>query len=97
MTVATPLTSPGLSSVRPRMVTPRDLSRPTDGESGAFVGHLHGRPWLPWQRATADLLGEQLGTGRYAYPVAVVLVPRQTGKTTFVFDTAMGRCLTRTD
>lgn len=85
------------SSVLPRLVTPRDLSRPTDGAAGAFVAHLHGRPWLAWQRAAADLIGERTPTGRYVYPVVVVLVPRQTGKTTWVFDLAQGRCLEQAD
>lgn len=83
--------------MQPRLATPRDPSRPTDGAAGAFVAHLHGRPWLPWQRAAADLAGEQLPGGRYAYPVVVVLVPRQTGKTTWAFDLAMGRALDQPD
>ena len=83
--------------MRPRLATPRDPSRPTDGDAGAFVAHLHGRPWTPWQRAAADLIGERLPNGRYAYPVAVVLVPRQCGKTTWVFDLAQGRCLVHGD
>ena len=70
-----------------------DPSRPTDGAAGAFVAHLAGRPWLPWQRHAADVLGERLPNGSYAYPVAVVVVPRQCGKTTFVFDVALGRAL----
>ena len=78
----------------PRRITPRDPSRNTDGAAGAFVAHLHGRPWKPHQRLVADLLGERAPDGiGYAYPVAVVLFPRQTGKTTFAFDLAMGRCL----
>lgn len=79
--------------MRPRRITPRDPSRPTDGAAGAFVAHLHGRPWKPHQRATADLIGERTPSGGYAYPVVVIQYPRQTGKTTFAFDLAMGRCL----
>jgi hypothetical protein len=58
---------------------------------------LHGRPWKPHQRAVADLIGEQTAAGGYAYPVVVILFPRQTGKTTFAFDLAMGRCLEQRD
>lgn len=58
---------------------------------------MHGRPLLEHQRLAADLLGEQLPDGRFAYPIAVVLLPRQTGKTTLALDLAMGRCLTRPD
>jgi hypothetical protein len=57
------------------------------------VAELHGRPWKPHQRLAADVLGELLPTGRYAYPIGVVLFPRQTGKTTFVLDLALGRSL----
>jgi len=53
---------------------------------------MHHRPWLPYQRHLADLLGEQTPTGAYRYSVAVCLLPRQTGKTTSVFDLALGRC-----
>lgn len=81
----------------PRRATPRDPSRSTDGAAGAFVAHLHGRPWVTWQRAAADLIGELTPAGRYAYPVVVILVPRQCGKTTFAFDLAQGRCLEHRD
>jgi hypothetical protein len=83
--------------VPPRLVTPRTPSRDTDGDTGAFIAHLHGRPWLPWQRAAADLIGERLPNGRYAYPIVVVLVPRQCGKTTWALDVAQGRCLAEPD
>ena len=61
------------------------------------MAHLHGRPWKPHQRAVADLIGERTPTGGYAYPVVCALFPRQTGKTTFAFDLAMGRCLEQRD
>jgi hypothetical protein len=64
---------------------------------GAFVAHAHGRPWKDYQRLTADLLGERLPNGAYRWPVAVVLWPRQAGKTTWVFDLAMGRCIEQPD
>jgi hypothetical protein len=57
------------------------------------VADLHGRPWKPHQRLAADVLGELLPTGGYAYPIGVVLFPRQTGKTTFILDLALGRGL----
>ena len=61
-----------------------------------FVAWAHGRPWLPWQCAAGQLVSEREGPAeldRYAYPVAVVLIPRQCGKTTFALDTAIGRCV----
>lgn len=50
-------------------------------------------PWLDWQRLFASVIGEQTDTGRYAYPVAVCLVPRQVGKTSVVSQVAMGRAM----
>ena len=81
----------------PRRITPRDPNRLTDGAAGAFIAHLHGRPWKAHQRAVADLIGERTPTGGYAYPVCVIMYPRQTGKTTFAFDLAMGRCVEQRD
>jgi hypothetical protein len=83
--------------VAPRLATPRDPARPSDGALGAFVAQVHGRPWKPHQRLTADVIGELRPDGRYRYPLAVVLLPRQTGKTTLVLDLALGRCLAQTD
>ena len=85
------------ASAPPRLATPRDLTRATDGAAGALVAHMHGRPWVSWQREAADIIGELLPDGRYMYPTVVVLVPRQCGKTTFVFDLAIGRCLAYAD
>ena len=79
--------------VQPRVSTPRDRRHRTDGAAGAFVAQLHHRPWLPWQRRAADILSELTPAGRYRYPVAVVTVPRQCGKTTWALDLALGRCL----
>lgn len=45
----------------------------------------------PWARAAVDVLGEVDDTGRYAYPLAVILVPRQSAKTTTALDVALGR------
>lgn len=44
-----------------------------------------------------DLAGEQLENGTYAHRVVVVLLPRQTGKTTTALDLAIGRGLARRD
>lgn len=41
----------------------------------------------------ADLAGELLPSGRYAHPTMVVLLPRQSGKTTTVKDLLLGRGL----
>lgn len=52
---------------------------------------------MPWQLATAEVVGEQTPEGHYAYPIVVVLVPRQTGKSTWLFDYLIGRCLVHPD
>jgi hypothetical protein len=64
---------------------------------GAFVAHLHGRPWKSYHRQAADVIGERLHTGHYRYPIVVVTFPRQCGKTTFVMDLAIGRGLQQLD
>jgi len=79
------------------LATRRDPTHPSDGGLGAFIAQVHGRPWKPHQRLTADVIGELRPDGRYRYPLAVVLLPRQTGKTTMVLDLALGRCLAQTD
>lgn len=43
------------------------------------------------------MIGELNPDGSYRHPLAVVLLPRQTGKTTMVLDLALGRCLAHTD
>lgn len=77
--------------------TVRDPTRPTDGHLGAFVAATLGRPWTPHQRYVADVAGELLPSGRYAYPIVVMEEPRQVGKTVRVFDIALGRCIAYRD
>jgi hypothetical protein len=48
---------------------------------------------MPWQRQASDLLNERLPGGRRAHPFAVVTVPRQAGKTTWLLGEAVERCL----
>ena len=85
------------SSVLPKQASRRDPSRTSDGYAAAFIAQVHGRPFKPHQRLAADILGEHAADGRYAYPIAVVMLPRQTGKTTLALDLALGRCLTQPD
>ena len=49
---------------------------------------------MPWQRRVVRVATELLGTG-YAFPLVVVTVPRQAGKTTLVGLLALGRMLER--
>ena len=93
----TPSTSSSRTSPPPRYRTPRNPALGTDAGATRLVARAFGRSLIPWQELLADLAGEQdpAHRGRYAHPVIVCEVPRQTGKTTTVFDIALGRCLSR--
>lgn len=58
---------------------------------------LLGRTMPPWARAAADVIGEQDGAGHYTHPVCVVLVPRQSAKTTTALDVGLGRGMVERD
>lgn len=52
---------------------------------------LLGRPWIPPQRYMAEVAGELLEDGHYAYTTVVVTMPRQCAKSTTAYDVALGR------
>ena len=53
-----------------------------------------GRPFIPWQAQVDDVAGEYLPeTGRMAYPIVVVVVPRRAGKTVAVLARTLAKCL----
>lgn len=82
-----------LPGAAPLFATPRDPSRHTDGpQVDAIARHL-GTPPLPWQHYTSAVANERNPDGSYVYPVVVVSVPRQTGKTTLIRATGTHRCL----
>jgi hypothetical protein len=68
----------------PRFATARTPGRATVGPQVAALARLLGRPFLPWQAAWADVAGELLPSGRFAYPIVVGVVPRRAGKTVSV-------------
>lgn len=72
------------NDARPLYATPRDLSRPTDGGQVAAVASTLGTPLMPWQQLAADVALERNADGSYAYPIVVITVPRQSGKTTLL-------------
>jgi hypothetical protein len=47
----------------------------------AALARAMGRPLMPWQRQVNDVALEVDDDGRYVYPLVVVTVPRQSGKT----------------
>ena len=59
---------------------------------GLIAGAL-GTPFIPWQQYVADVAGERLPDGEYAYQVVVVSVPRQSGKTTLLRAVGAHRCM----
>lgn len=69
----------------PKWGTPRDLDRKTYGGKMARVAALLGTPLMPWQRYVADVALEiDPDTGMLAYRDIVIVVPRQSGKTTLL-------------
>lgn len=67
----------------PRIGTPRRRHRPTNGARAALLARAMRRPLTPAQRHIVDV-GLELdpATGLYAYPLVVVTLPRQSGKST---------------
>jgi hypothetical protein len=53
-------------------------------------GLIRVAPW-PWQQRAARVIYSRRG-GRWRYPIVVVVVPRQSGKTTLVLALAIDRC-----
>lgn len=68
----------------PRFSPQRDPRLKCDGAQIAFIAKALGKPLMPWQRHVADIATEKLPSGRYKYPIVLVTVPRQSGKTTLV-------------
>lgn len=70
-------------------------SLPSRGGQVALIARALGTPLMPWQRQVADVALEVLPNGAWRYPLVVVTVPRQAGKTTLVSAVAMQRAMTR--
>lgn len=77
--------------------TPRTPGRVTHGPAIAVLASAMNRPLMPWQRLVADVATERLDDGSWAYPIVVVTVPRQSGKTTLMTPTWCERCMTSPD
>lgn len=71
-----------LAQAAPRFHTPRNPTRDTFGPAVAKVSQALGRPLMPWQRRFVDVATEvDTGTGQFAYPLVVLSIQRQAGKT----------------
>jgi hypothetical protein len=81
----------------PLFATPRDPRARSEGARVALIADALGTPLLPWQRTVADTATELNPDGSYRYPVVVVSVPRQSGKTTLVRAIGTDRGLSRDD
>lgn len=79
-------------SAPPRWSTPRTPGRPTYGPAVAKMSARLGRPFMPWQHLVSNVAGEVLPSGRMAYPVVVLIVPRRAGKTAMDLARKMQRC-----
>lgn len=81
----------------PLFATPRDPSLRSAGGRVAIVAEALGTPLMPWQRLVADVATEQTPEGRYRYPIVVVTVPRQSGKTTLMRAVGVERAIAYPD
>lgn len=77
----------------PLYATPRTPGRFTEGPQTEVVARALGTPFIPWQSHVAEVAGERLPGGEYAYKIVVVSVPRQSGKTTLLRAVGATRCL----
>ena len=81
---------------KPRHHTPRNPARATLGGLAAKTWAATGRPFMPWQRAGADVaLGLDPVTGVLWYDLVIVRVQRQAGKTELVGSVATTRALAK--
>lgn len=75
-------------------MTPRDPSRKTYGPAIGKIAKALGRPFMPWQAATANVANEvDPLTGRLFYSLVVITVQRQAGKTISNLATGVHRSL----
>ncbi len=82
-----------MSEVAPRHLTPMPAGALTYGPAICAVSKLLGRPVMPWQRSAADLIGAfDPATGRPSYPLVVITVQRQAGKSALTLAAGVQRC-----
>jgi len=84
-----------LPGAAPLHATRRTPELRTEGARVAIVAQALGTPLMPWQRYVADVAGELNPDGSYRWPVVVVSVPRQSGKTTLMRAVGTDRALSR--
>ena len=82
------------------IATPTWATAPTPGSAHDLaavreVAAMLGTPLMPWQAQVARVATERLDDGRWRYPVVIVTVPRQSGKTTLMRSVLVQRTLMR--
>lgn len=83
-----------VSYPRPRYGTPRPTGA-TWGPAICKIMEWLGTPPMPWQEYAADVIGEiDPRTGLPRWPMVIISVPRQAGKTTLVLAACIHRMLT---
>lgn len=81
----------------PTYATRRDPQAPTRGGRVGVIAAALGTPLMPWQQYVADVALERRRDDptRWRYPVVVITVPRQSGKTTLLRAMAVERSITQ--
>lgn len=86
--------TPRSTTCSPRWATPRDPNRKTYGGQAAQIAEWLGQPFMPWQRAVADVALEvDEDTGRLHYRTVVLTVMRQQGKTSLTLPIWLQRAI----
>lgn len=66
---------------------------PNHGERVGIVARATGTPLMPWQQWAATVATQRKPDGSFLYPIVVVTVPRQSGKTTLIRSICVERCV----
>lgn len=82
----------GLETV-PRWATPRNPARETRGKEVVGVMRVLGQEPMPWQREIFDTAFEVDSFGMLWYREIVIIIPRQSGKTTIIIPWGTHRAL----
>lgn len=61
-----------------------DRARSWGGDLQTYAAEVIGQPLLPWQAQVSERVLEVDAAGRWCHPVVLLLVPRQTGKSTWL-------------
>lgn len=68
------------AEAEPRHHTPRNPDRATFGAHAALIASSLGKPLIPWQRRAVDVALEVDDDGVFVYPIVLITVQRQAGK-----------------